>query len=129
MWGKTVDEVKKLYFDRMPVTLDDILRLAEVQGQASDRYTSLIGIPFDQVPAMTECGDTHFNLQVPNQAASLPFITTIAGILIAAEIVKDHLNTKYGLNNWFEHNLLWIPKGKLHRFRRRLEYCEFHQSR
>lgn len=124
-WGKSVDEVRQLYENRTPVTRDDVARLAHVQGQAVENFAELVGIPFNQVPAMTECGNTRFNLRVPSQEATLPFVTTMAGILVAAELVKDQYAPNYQLYNWFEHNLLWSPKSNRHRFLPRTKNCSF----
>lgn len=125
MWGKAVEEVRQLELEGTPVTEEDIRQLAYVQNQPIDRFVELIGRPFDQVPALTECGDTRFNLQVPNQAATIPFVTTMAGVLIAAEIIKDQIAPAMILRNWFEHNMLWEPKANRYRFRNRVPLCQF----
>jgi tRNA A37 threonylcarbamoyladenosine dehydratase len=126
MWGKTVDEVRKLYGARAPVQPADIERLAEVQGRLAADFADLLSLPFDEAPRLTECGQSHFNLQAPNQAATLPFVTAMAGVLVAAEIVKDRYAPQRALRNWFEHDLLWHPKRDRHRFRRRLTDCHLH---
>lgn len=123
IWGKKEGEVRQLHRDAAPVTEQDITTLAQVQNQPVENFRDLIGIPFNEVPALTECGDTHFDLQVPNQVATLPFQTTMAGVLLAAEVIKDRYAPEWVLSNWFEHNMLWVPKPQLHRFRRRLENC------
>ncbi len=125
MWGKTIEEVQQLDFDRTPVTQEDIEQLAIVQGQPVKRFIELVGVLFNEVPALTECGDTRFHLRVPNQAATIPFVTTMAGVLTAAEIVKDQYAPEMVLNNWFDHNMLWVPKPNRHQFRPRISSCQF----
>jgi len=124
MWGKSLDEVRLLALERALVSQSDIEQLAYVQNQPIERFAELVGMPFDRVPAITECGDTRFNLQVPNQAATIPFVTTMAGVLIASEIVKDHIARATVLNNWFEHNMFWEPKLNRYRFRPRVSSCQ-----
>lgn len=117
IWGKSFEQVLQLELERTPVTQADIERLARVQGQPVERYTSLLGMPFDEIPSVTECGDTRFDLREPNQAASIPFVTTMAGVLIACEVVKDHIASDFVLNNWFDHDMFWVPKPTRYRFR------------
>jgi molybdopterin/thiamine biosynthesis adenylyltransferase len=128
MWGKTAAAVRELYVARVPVQLADVERLADVQGRPASDFAELLGLPFDQVPRQTECGQSHFNLQVPNQAATLPFVTAMAGVLVAAEVVKDQSAPRLALRNWFEHDLLWHPKPDRHRFRRQVPGCPLHSA-
>ncbi|MCI0590816.1 MAG: ThiF family adenylyltransferase [Gammaproteobacteria bacterium] len=126
MWGKTMDVIHELYIARAPVQWVDIAELAEVQGRPIADFVELLGRPFDEVPQLTECGQSRFDLQIPNQAATLPFVTAIAGVLVAAEVVKNQCAPRLTLRNWFEHDLLWSPKPDRHRFRRRILDCHLH---
>jgi molybdopterin/thiamine biosynthesis adenylyltransferase len=124
-WGRSMEEVKRLYMERAPVTEGDIMLLAHVQGRAVEEFAELLGVPFDQVPAITECGQSHFDLRVPNQVATLPFVTTMAGVLLAAEVIKEQCAPEFALRNWFDHDMLWIPKLNRYRFSPRLGSCSF----
>lgn len=125
MWGKQVDTVRRMYVERAPVTVHDISVLAEVQGRSVDDFAELEGLPFDQVPALTECGQTHLDLREPNQVATLPFVATMAGVLLAAEVIKERLMPEAALRNWFDHDMLWVPKTSRHRFRPPVSSCQF----
>ncbi len=111
--------------EQSPVSKGDLTRLAEIQGRSIHEFDELLGVPFDNVPAITECGQSHFNLQVPNQMASLPFVTTMAGVLIAAEVIKDLTMPDQVIYNWFEHDLLWVPRFERYRFRPPISSCRF----
>lgn len=126
MWGKTLEEVRELDRTQTPVRPADLVRLAETQGRPEADFQDLLSLPFDKVPQLTECGDSHFNLRVPNQAATLPFVTATAGVLLAAELVKERHAPDWALRNWFAHDLLWRPKPDRHRFRRRTSDCHLH---
>ena len=88
-WGVSIDAIKQKYYAQATVTREDIERLADVQNRAADNFQALVGVPFDQVPALTECGETALSLAVPSQSPVLPMSTTAAGIVLAAEVVKD----------------------------------------
>ena len=123
MWGRSFDEFMKLVYKDAIVTDGDIAILAQVQGKNPEEFNRFLGVPFSRVPSMSDCGDARFNLHVPNQVATLPFVTTMGGLTIAAEIIKDIYFPQFALNNWFEHNMFWLPKPDRHRFRDRKDEC------
>lgn len=123
MWGKSFDEFIKLVSSNACVTTEDIDLLARVQNKRFEEFASFLGTPFKHVPSMSDCGDARFNLQVPNQVASLPFVTTMAGLVVATELIKDTYIPGLALNNWFEHDMFWVPKPDRHRYRARKAEC------
>lgn len=125
MWGKNVEEMKKLFNTESKADEASLQRLAEIQGRPISDFLELLGMKFNDIPAITECGETRLTLKVPNQVATLPFVTTIAGVLLAAEVIKELYLPSNTLQNWFEHNLLWIPKRNRYRFRARDKNCNF----
>lgn len=122
-WGLSLEEVKRRNRERTPVTRADVERLADVQGRPLIELLSLEGVPFDEVPALTECGETPLSLTVPSQAPILPMATTAAGVVLAAEIVKAITGRGQPLQNYFDHDLRFVPRADRHRFKRRLESC------
>lgn len=125
MWGKSVLEMKELFNSGSKADEVSLRRLAEIQGRPMSNFLELLGMKFSDIPAITECGETRLTLQVPNQLATLPFVTTIAGVLLAGEVIKELYLPTNTLHNWYEHNLLWIPKGDRYRFRIRDKNCNF----
>lgn len=117
MWGMPVEDTKERYRERRVVSAEDIERLADVQGRPMQQFAVLEGIPFDEVPALTECGETPLSLTVPAQAPVMPFATMAAGVAIAAEIVKDMAGIGEPLENFFAHDLRWRPKARMRTFR------------
>jgi hypothetical protein len=122
-WGLSVDEVRTRYRDQTPVSHEDIERLAEVQAKPVDTFLSLEGLPFDQLPALTECGETPLLLAIPSQAPVLPIATTAAGIVLAAEVVKELNDLREPLHNYLTHDLRFRPKPEGYRFKARTPNC------
>lgn len=123
-WGLPVEEIKRRYFDRIPVSRADIERLADVQGRPLEDFLALEGMAFDKVPTLTECGETPLSLAVPSQSPVMPFATTAAGIVLAAEVVKDSRQIGKPLHNYFLHDLRFRPRADGHRFKARLAVCQ-----
>jgi molybdopterin/thiamine biosynthesis adenylyltransferase len=123
MWGKPLDVFKKMVTDDIPVATEDINLLAEIQGKDPEEFNRFLGVPFGRIPGMSDCGDARMNLQVPNQVATLPFVTTMVGLCLAAEVLKYFCAPQFALNNWFEHNMFWLPKPDRQRFRLRSSEC------
>ena len=123
MWGISLKQLNALKSSGARVTLEDIERLAEAQGRDISDFLELLDTPFTEIPAISNCGDARFDLSVPNQAASLPFVTTLASITLAAEIVKTKIYPEYVLDNWYTHDMLKAPKPSLHKFRNSKSEC------
>jgi hypothetical protein len=122
-WGLPVEEIRRRYNARIPVSRADLERLADVQGRPVEAFLALEGIAFDQAPALTECGETPLSLAVPSQAPVMPFATTAAGIVLAAEVVKAGRQIGRPLNNYFTHDLRFRPRPDGHRFKPRHADC------
>jgi hypothetical protein len=60
---------------------------------------------FTDVPALTECGETKLQTDVPSQAPVLPLATSAAGVILAAEIAKHFVAPEAQLVNWLGHDL------------------------
>ena len=116
-WGLSVFEVRAKHERRDVVVEQDILRLADVQARPPGDLRDLLGVPFDSVPELTECGETPLSLRVPSQAPVLPLVTTAAGVVLAAEVVKEVCQLGEPLRNWFGHDLRSCPRGDRHVFR------------
>ena len=127
-WGLGVDEVKRRYLTRELVTRQDIEHLADVQGRSVASLLELEGVPFDQIPSLTECGETPLSLQVPSQSPVLPLGTTAAGIVLAAEVVKQMTGVGRRLSNYFTHDLRRLPRSVDQRFRRKRQDCSICDS-
>jgi molybdopterin/thiamine biosynthesis adenylyltransferase len=123
-WGLSVAEIKRRDAAREPVTHEDIERIADVQGRPIEDLLGLEGVPFDEVPSLTECGETPLALVVPSQAPVLPIATTAAGVALAAEVVKDVTGLGRPLSNYFEHDLRHRPRPDRHRFKPRRPGCQ-----
>lgn len=130
-WGLSVDVTKQRYYSGEVVTAEDIERLADVHGRRMSELEPLLGIRFDEVPALTECGQTALALSVPSQAPVLPMSTTAAGIVLAAEVVKDMSSIGTPMHNYLVHDLRFRPRLDAHKFKPRLPQCQsyFHQER
>jgi molybdopterin/thiamine biosynthesis adenylyltransferase len=122
-WGLTVGDVKQRYYNRVRVSMEDVERLADVQGRPVDDLKSLVGVPFDEVPALTECGQAALSLAVPSQAPVVPMSTTAAGIVLAAEIVKDSTGIGTPLHNYLVQDLRFRLRADGHKFKPRLPQC------
>ena len=86
------------------VTSATIDRLAEIQNRPVAFYADLEGVPFSEVPRLTECGETTLRTDVPSQAAVLPVATTPLGASLAAEIAKHDVAPEAQLSNWLAHD-------------------------
>lgn len=80
-------------------------RLAEIQNRPVAFYAELEGVPFSEVPRLTECGETALRTNVPSQAAVLPVVTTPLGALLAGEVAKREIAPEAQLSNWLAHDL------------------------
>lgn len=80
-------------------------------------------MPFDEAPTLTECGETALSLKVPSHAPVLPFATTGAGVVLAAECVKNLTGRGPLLSNYFAHDLRFRPRADRHVFKRRRLDC------
>jgi hypothetical protein len=123
-WGLNVEEVKLKYNNCSPISADDLKRLADVQNRPVGELQALLGVPFDEAPALTECGQSALSLAVPSQAPVLPMATTAAGIVLAAEIVKDATGIGSPLNNYLVQDLRFRLRADGHRFKPRLPDCK-----
>lgn len=122
-WGTSVADVKRRYVARSCVTREDVEQLARVQNRSVASLAELEGVPFDEVPALTECGEGPLSLRVPSQAPVLPFATTAAGVVLAAELVKSLTGLGSRLNNFFAHDLRFRPRADRHVFKPRRTGC------
>lgn len=122
-WGLTPADVKMRHRDRIPISEVDIERLSAVQGKPIETFDSLVGVPFDEAPTLTECGETPLLLDFPSQAPVLPMATTAAGIVIAAEVVKELNGLGSQLKNYITQDLRFRPKATGHRFKPRVRGC------
>jgi hypothetical protein len=122
-WGLAVTEVRRRFAEGTAVTWEDLARLADVQGRPAEDFAPLLGKPFDEVPSLTECGETPLSLSVPSQAPVLPLVTTAAGIVIAAEVAKEVSGVGTPLHNVFDHDLRFAPRTQRHVFRLRRPDC------
>jgi molybdopterin/thiamine biosynthesis adenylyltransferase len=123
LWGVSVTEVLRLQTSKEVVSKADVERLAAIQGRPASDFEALLGMPFRDVPSVTECGETPLSLRVPSQAPVLPLTTTAAGIVLAAEVAKECLGIGSPLLNTFDHDLRYAPKAERQKFRRRREKC------
>jgi molybdopterin/thiamine biosynthesis adenylyltransferase len=108
-WGQTVEAVRAWTENNVFVSTEMIERLALTQNQAVDFYAELEGVPFAEVPRLTECGETSLRTDVPSQAPALPLATTPVGVLLAGEIAKHFVAPQAQLNNWLAHDLARSP--------------------
>jgi hypothetical protein len=122
-WGLSLEDVKRRHRDGIGVSEADVKRLGAVQNRPVEDFEDLLGVPFDEVPALTECGKTPLSLVVPSQAPVLPLATTAAGIVVAAEVIKEAIGVGVELCNYFEHDLRFRPRTDRHRFKRRRLEC------
>jgi molybdopterin/thiamine biosynthesis adenylyltransferase len=122
-WGLPVEEIRRRYADQIPIAHEDLERLSQVQGRPADEFRELLGIPFDQAPRITECGETPLSLRVPSQAPVLPFATTAVGVVLAAEAVKSLMGLGTPLSNYFVHDLRFRLRADALRFMPRRLGC------
>jgi molybdopterin/thiamine biosynthesis adenylyltransferase len=108
-WGVDAETVRVWTATNIVVTVEMIAGLAEVQGKQTDEYAELEGMPFREVPALIECGETRLLTDVPSQAPVLPLATTSVGAILAAEIAKRFVAREAQLNNWLGHYLDRAP--------------------
>lgn len=122
-WGLPIDEIRRRYAAKTPITNEDLERLSEVQGRPAGDFRELLAVPFDQAPALTECGETPLSLHVPSQAAVLPIATTAVGVVLAAEAAKSLTGLGTPLSNYFVHDLRFRLRADALRFMPRRVGC------
>lgn len=122
-WGLPVEDVRRRFAEGIPVTAEDLARLADVQGRQVEDFAPLLGKLFNELPSLTECGETPLSLRVPSQAPVLPLVTSAAGIVLAAEAVKEVTGLGTPLHNVFDHDLRFAPRTQRHVFRPRRADC------
>lgn len=122
-WGVSLESVRAWDRSNARVTLADVERLAVIQNRPPEDFAALVGMPFRDVPTCTECGETPLSLRVPSQAPVLPMATTAAGIVAAAEVVKEVLGMGPRLNNFLVHDLRHAPRRPLASFKPTVPGC------
>ena len=125
-WGQEIETVRSWTRQNVAVSLDMIARLAEVQNRDPADYAGLEGARFDEVPALTECGETTLRTDVPGQAPVLPLATTPAGVMLAAEVAKHFVAPEAQLANWLGHDLGRRPERPRVVFRPASKDCPRH---
>lgn len=125
-WGQTVETVREWTEDNVVVTMEMIEGLALTQNQPVHTYTGLEGVPFRDVPRLTECGETALRTDVPSQAPVLPLATTPVGVLLAAEVAKRYVAPGAQLSNWLAHDLARSPGRPWLKWRPSLATCPRH---
>jgi len=123
-WGLSVEEINQRIKEGTSISRADIERLADVQGRPVEHFLSLEGRRFDEIPPLTECGQTPLTLAVPSQTPVLPLATTSAGIVLAAEVVKELHGLGKRLSNYLIHDLRFQPRENSHRFKPRIPNCQ-----
>jgi molybdopterin/thiamine biosynthesis adenylyltransferase len=108
-WGQDLDTVRRWTADNIAVTSEMIEGLALTQNKPPKEFAELEGVPYRNVPQLTECGETALRTDVPSQAPVLPLATTPVGVLLAAEIAKRYVAPEDQLNNWLAHDLARSP--------------------
>jgi molybdopterin/thiamine biosynthesis adenylyltransferase len=124
-WGLPLREVKELRARGGILEERHIQSLARAQRRPVSHFSQLLGREFNEAISTTQCGEVAlgYSLDVPGQVATLPFLTTLPGVIVAAEIVKHRHLPEYALRNWFEHDLLHEPKQRLHRWKPPIRQC------
>ena len=124
-WGLALDEVKRLRAEGGVVTEDHVRGLAHIQQRPVADFEPFVDREFNGVVSETECGESAlgYTLETPAQVATLPFLTTLPGVILAAEIVKHRHFADMALYNWFEHDFMNVPKASLHRFKPPVADC------
>jgi hypothetical protein len=125
-WGQEIETVRSWTRQNVAVRVDMIARLAEVQNRDPAEYAGLEGTRFDEVPALTECGETTLRTDVPSQAPVLPLATTPAGVMLAAEVAKHFTAPEAQLANWLGHDLARRPERPRVVFRPASKHCPQH---
>jgi molybdopterin/thiamine biosynthesis adenylyltransferase len=108
-WGQSPEVIRKWQEKNIPITEAMVMQMAKVQARPSETWQELVGRPFREVPQLTECGDTPLRTDVPSAAPVLPIATTAAGVMLAAEIVKEAIAPNARLANWWGHDLGTAP--------------------
>lgn len=125
-WGQTVETVREWTEENIVVTMGMIEGLALTQNQPVHNYAGLEGVPFRDVPRLTECGETALRTDVPSQAPVLPLATTPVGVLLAAEVAKRFVAPEAQLSNWLAHDLARSPGRPWLKWRPALATCPRH---
>lgn len=125
-WGQGIETIRTWTRQNVFVSAGMIGRLAEVQNRDPDEYAVLEGRRFDEVPAVTECGETTLRTDVPSQAPVLPLATTPAGVMLAAEVAKHFIAPETQLDNWLGHDLGRRPQRPRVVFRPASKHCPRH---
>jgi molybdopterin/thiamine biosynthesis adenylyltransferase len=125
-WGVDKEEMRSWTKFNVDVTEAMVVTLARTQNKHSDEYAELVGLPFDKVPSLTECGQTKLRTDVPSQAPTLPLTTTPAGTILAAEIVKHFVAPDAQLSNWLGHHLRRAPGSPTIKLRAPRVGCPHH---
>jgi molybdopterin/thiamine biosynthesis adenylyltransferase len=126
-WGQGIETVRSWTRQNVAVSADMIARLAEVQSRDPAEYAGLEGIRFEDVPALTECGETTLRADAPSQAPVLPLATTPAGVMLAAEVAKHFIAPEAQLDNWLGHDLGRRPERPRVVFRPASKHCPRHK--
>jgi ThiF family len=127
-WGVSVETIRDWTARDSPITTAMIESLAEIQNRPVAFYAELEGVPFGEVPRLTECGETALQTDVPSQAAVLPVATTPLGALLAAEIAKHDVAPQAQLSNWLAHDLGRSPARNRIKWRPAKTGCPRHDQ-
>ena len=125
-WGQTPETIRIWSASDRVVTADMLTVLAQTQNRDVEFYEQLLGMPFNETPRLTECGETMLRADVPSQAPVLPVATTAVGVFLAAEIAKHHVAPEAGLENWVAHDMARSPEAPRTRWRTARSGCPRH---
>ena len=125
-WGQSIETIRTWTSADQLVTTSMLAALARTQNRPVERYAALHGVPFNDTPRLTECGETALRTDVPSQAPMLPVATTPIGALLAAEVAKHHAAADAHPSNWLAHDLLRAPARPRVTFRPAVATCPRH---
>jgi molybdopterin/thiamine biosynthesis adenylyltransferase len=125
-WGQSVEVIREWQAKNVPITEAMVEQMAKIQGRPPETWDQVIGVPFSEAPGLTECGHTPLRTDVPSAAPVLPIATTAAGVMLAAEVVKESVAPEAALENWWGHDLGAAPRATNLRNRPGRKSCPRH---
>jgi molybdopterin/thiamine biosynthesis adenylyltransferase len=123
--GLNYERVKYLYDSSEGINAEDVVIISKKIGKAIDHC---LNEPIESVYAHEYCGsdkiESNGNVN-ETILAPLSFISALAGVMLACELIKDRYFPENRINNHFLIDTLKLPNPKLHSFKRKTPKCPY----
>jgi molybdopterin/thiamine biosynthesis adenylyltransferase len=100
--GLLPEEVSFLLESKSPINAEQVARIAEKTGISQSRLKRFVGLSLTELYTSEICGVARIELQQEYVASTVSFVSTLPGILLAGEVIKERVGEfgAYRLNNY-----------------------------